>query len=239
MAPFSLPWFPIRTDPALTRPLKGIRVRVPYPSWKGVPYASRTGRNPVSDGCLSGISVMQLSRLVSIHKHTRILLDLMPDYSQKQVQSLLGRMHSLLQSEPAERLLAGFNQQTGGQTLVKQIVPLNRPIGSLSSAELDEIGRRMKAWEFPVCGVGAWKNAQVRRVDLAPPNFIVKQWNPVWPLDFMPPERCWTSTAIVVDSIFSGRGVPVTWAGRCAVQHLLGGNKHDSYFRVIPTSWEK
>ncbi len=214
---------PIRTDPALTRPLKGIRVKGSVSLVEGgTILRAERGEIQFSDGCLSGISVMQLSRLVSIHKHTRILLDLMPDYSQKQVQSLLGRMHSLLQSEPAERLLAGLINKRVGQTLVKQIVPLNRPIGSLSSAELDEIGRRMKAWEFPVCGVGAWKNAQVTAGGLSTSQFHRQTME-----SRLAPGFYAAGEVLDVDGDCGGFNLQWAWssgyvAGRCAVQHLLG-----------------
>ena len=214
---------PIRTDPVCTRPLKGIRVKGAVSLVKkDTILRTERGEIQFSDGSLSGIAVMQLSRLVSFHQSTRLVLDLMPDYSQKQVQSLLRRMQSLLRSEPAERLLTGFLNKRAGQTLVKQTVSLSRPIGSLSLDELENIGRRIKAWEFPILGVGPWKNAQVTAGGLNTSQFCNRTME-----SRLVPGFYATGEVLDVDGDCGGFNLQWAWssgytAGYCAAQRLLG-----------------
>ncbi|BCI60294.1 NAD(P)/FAD-dependent oxidoreductase [Solibaculum mannosilyticum] len=214
---------PVRTDPACTRPLKGIRVKGTASLMQGqTSLRTEKGEIQFSDGSLSGISVMQLSRLVSFHKHTRILLDLMPDYSEKQVQSLLKRMQHLLQAEPAERLLSGLLNKRVGQTLVKQTVSLSCPIGNISPAELENIGCRIKAWEFPVLGVGNWKNAQVTAGGLDTNEFDSQTM-----ASRLIPGFYATGEVLDIDGDCGGFNLQWAWssghlAGRCAVLYLLG-----------------
>jgi hypothetical protein len=89
---------PVITDKSLTRPLKGLRVRAVCSAIvNGKIIKSETGEVQFNEGSLSGICIMNLSRLVRDHSsNLTISLDIAPEFTIEQLREipLRGLFHS-------------------------------------------------------------------------------------------------------------------------------------------------
>lgn len=152
----------VKTAAEYGKGLKGMKfdagVRLMY---QGKELGQAAGEVLFTEYGLSGPPVFQLSRLVSVHKHCQIRLDLMPEYTKEQVIRLL-----TAQQSPAKNLedyLVGILPKRMGQVLLKScgIAPLSRISASLGGAEIERIAAAVKGWTFETEGTLSWNNAQV------------------------------------------------------------------------------
>ena len=166
---------PVRTDPQLTRPMKGMRCsgRVTLLA-DGFPFRQEVGEIQIADGALSGICVFQLSRYVGEFftcrtvsgkpcREVSLSLDLLPEYSQHALFSLLS---SWVRQHPdwiLEQFLSGILNKRVGQTLLKSLGfgPLSLPCSQLNHKQLQQVAATVKDWRFPMIGMCGWNQAQV------------------------------------------------------------------------------
>ena len=166
---------PVRTDPQLTRPMKGMRCsgRVTLLA-DGYPFRQETGEIQISDGALSGICVFQLSRYVGEFftcqtvsgkpcREIALSLDLLTEYPQQELLSLLTSWAKQHPDWILEQFLSGILNKRVGQTLLKSlgIAPLSLPCRTLTYRHLQQIAASIKDWRFPLLGISAWNQAQV------------------------------------------------------------------------------
>lgn len=156
---------PVKTDPALIRPLKGVR----FPARAALKQdekiiAEPEGEVQFTESALSGICIFDLSRFVP-HDGSgkmRISLNLMPEYTKEETAALLSRTAEAERELPCGLLAEGVFGKVLSTELVRRALPdPSRPAGSLSQRELSEIARTAGDFSFPVSGTPGWDRAQV------------------------------------------------------------------------------
>lgn len=135
---------PIITDKALTRPLKGLRVRaVCRAEAGGKTLKSERGEVQFNDGSLSGICVMNLSRLVRDYgNRLTVSLDIAPDFTPGELREIINKRAGCA---PEDRFTGLFRKRIGA---------------ALAQRRGDAVGL-IKDWRFPVTGTAPLGKAQV------------------------------------------------------------------------------
>ena len=165
---------PVRAASPVLKAVKGLRCR-----GRASLLADRktvkqeTGEIQFTDQGLSGICILNLSRLVgeffshrTVNRHktekVELSLDLVPDLDYSSLLSFLQALISGHPRLPVEQLLSGIVNKRVGLALLKQLMPsaLSRPCGSLSPSELKTICRTVKDWRFSPTGTLGWQQAQ-------------------------------------------------------------------------------
>lgn len=149
----------IKTQPDTVRKLKGIKV-ISDVSINGI---TENGEVLFTDYGLSGPPIFYLSSYID--KSESISLDLMPEYSEDDVEILLQEKSKNCPATPLENFMAGIINKKVGQIILKQagISPLSRESGSLSKDEIRRAAKLIKCWSFKIEGTMSWNNAQVTR----------------------------------------------------------------------------
>lgn len=154
---------PIRTDEAMVRPLKGLRVKCAVSLMRGKDVLRReVGELQFGDGQLSGVCIFQLSRLASDAPGGAVAVDLLPDWDGDLYAFLTARAR-MLRGSPAESAFLGLFHKKIGYELLRGVVPdiAHRTVGGISDAEWRALALRCRAWMFPVRGTGGFAAAQV------------------------------------------------------------------------------
>lgn len=117
---------------------------------------------------LSGIVIFELSRtvgkcLIEPKNNINILLDIMPDFSEQTLISMLEERKKKHGWKTLENFLTGIVNKKVGQMLIKSsgITPLSKLAESLNKKDIINIVKTMKAWSFPSKETMSWNNAQV------------------------------------------------------------------------------
>lgn len=179
---------PLKTDPALVRPLKGQRAEAKvYFSVNDKFLECTRGEVQFTDGLLSGICVFDLSYLCSLHEwqvnKCELFLDLLPDMDAGQVAELIGCTRKIRENASAEDLLSGIFTRPMGVYLLK------RAFGSLPDkagkiTDLETLVKTIKYLSFPVTGTAGFERSQVTMGGIAAP--LIKQTNSSFELDYIP-----------------------------------------------------
>lgn len=155
----------VTSDPKRSKPLKGVRSFANAVLLAGG-QAIRTvsGEVQFTEHGLSGICIFELSRFIGEllgKKELVISLDLMPEYSLKQILEIL-RRHSKLKSLPSADLLNGCLNKQLGSEVIRQALP-NRPrlARELNERDLTAVAGMIKNFWFRVTGTLSWRDAQV------------------------------------------------------------------------------
>lgn len=156
---------PIKTEPALVKPLKGVRVYAKASAvLNGKILKSECGEVQFSDSSLSGICIFNLSRLAAAYKdNLSISLDLMPDYSENELKNILHEIAGIRRSDTLENYLTGMFHKRVAQTIIKYASEkqLSLPVSSLSEKDLTAVCKLIKNFVFPVKGISQWNSSQV------------------------------------------------------------------------------
>lgn len=120
---------------------------------------------------LSGILIMQLSRIVGEHfinRNTKseeisIVLDLMPDFDKERLFKIIQKRAKEQGWKPLESFFNGMFNKKIGQVVLKAagVTPLSRLAETLNEKEIENIVNVVKKWSFTAIGVMNWSNAQV------------------------------------------------------------------------------
>ncbi|MBQ9383860.1 MAG: aminoacetone oxidase family FAD-binding enzyme [Ruminiclostridium sp.] len=153
---------PLKTDPALVKPLKGQRAdaNVTF-SHNGKAVKSERGEVQFTDGLLSGICVFDLSYLYDMYgRGSELRLDLLPGMSAEEVTALLKDTRSVRADTAPEDYLSGIFTRPMG------IYILKRALGRLpgKTREINDIAKvagTIKALTFPVTGTAGFERSQV------------------------------------------------------------------------------
>ncbi len=166
------PLFPsivqLRTATDFVRSVKGIRVDATLSLKRnGKELARNTGEVLFTDYGLSGPAVMQISRPVGDWERQKkgdmtACLDILPTWNKGDLtRRILER--SKLPGRTLEDLLTGLTHKRVGQTVLRVagVLPLTRPVDSLTAAEAERIADTLKGWCLPVTGTQGFGGAQV------------------------------------------------------------------------------
>lgn len=151
---------PIPTERKQVRPLKGLRVQAACTAWKKNQLLARqSGEVQFTEQALSGICLFDLART----EPDTIQLDLLPQYSEAEVEQLLVECASLRSHAAVEDWLTGLFPKRIANALWKTVssLPLDRPAPFPAASEWKRLASRIKDWRFPVTGRADWKQAQV------------------------------------------------------------------------------
>lgn len=166
------PLFPsivqLRTDTAFVRAVKGIRVEAGVElRLDGRVCGTAAGEVLFTDYGLSGPAVMQISRPAGDWERRQrgrltAVLDLLPDWEPAALEQRI-RERSTLPRRTLEDLLTGLLHKRVGQTVLRaaEILPLTRPVQTLTAAECRRAAVLCKHWELPVLGTKGFGGAQV------------------------------------------------------------------------------
>lgn len=152
----------VKTDTTYTKALQGLKINARASFYENEKfYKESTGEVLFTDYGLSGPPIFDISRLASTSKNGKILLDIMPEYSEEEILSILTLRKS--NERTLENYFVGMLPKKLGQVLLKScgISPLSAPSNILKDSELIQISKRIKSWVFDVEGTMSWNNAQV------------------------------------------------------------------------------
>lgn len=122
-----------------------------------------------TDYGLSGIAIMQLSRIVSEYflksskNNIAVTLDIMPEYSEQAIISLIQKRVVNQGWKTLEDFLTGIINKRVAQMILKSanISPLSRLAETLTRQEIINIAKFIKGWTFQITGTMPFRNAQV------------------------------------------------------------------------------
>ncbi|MBR3502771.1 MAG: NAD(P)/FAD-dependent oxidoreductase [Clostridia bacterium] len=159
----------LKTDPAAVRALKGVRYdgRIDI-LVDGRPVRGETGEVLFTEYGLSGIAVMQLSRVASTALARRnpppvsARLHILP-LPEEEARALLLSRRATLAARPLENFLTGLVNKRLGQTLVKRAcpLPLATPVAEMTDGQLSSLAALLTGWTLPVTGTQGFEQAQV------------------------------------------------------------------------------
>lgn len=164
----------LRTETAVTRQLKGIKVN----ALAGLYNSDRLIREEYGevlfcDYGLSGPPILQISRETG-RKNGRftVALDLAVEYSNEEFYRMLLKRRKALRLHKAEDFFTGLLNKRVGQVIVKLCgISLSTEVSSLPDRTLRLLADTVKSFEFAVTGNGGFENSQVTAGGLAVDEF--------------------------------------------------------------------
>ena len=157
---------PVRSDPALLRPLKGLRVKGEITLYKG-DDALRTepGEVQFTEKALSGICVFNLSGFIDM-SHSQdyfFLFDPMPDIG-IDLESMLYTLQGTRFGMTCEEMLSGLLPKPLIRLVLKNAgISPESPCSELSGREIRKLAVCGRSLQFPVRGLAGFDQAQATR----------------------------------------------------------------------------
>ena len=156
----------LKTDSAFIKGLKGVKFNGQISAVsKGNVIAQENGEILFTEYGLSGIAVMQLSRLYSTCDELSISMDFMPDSQEDEVVEILHDLQRYFADTriSAEELLGGLVDKKLGHRILKfsGIDNLSVEINKLEDKQLKRIAQSLKNTSVKITGHNGFKNAQV------------------------------------------------------------------------------
>lgn len=141
--------------------LKGIRVHCNVTLYnKNNMVKQEYGELQLTDYGLSGIAIMQLSRLCT--KESSIKVDLMPDFSKEELSEFLTERTKNLSHLKAEDFLTGFLHKALGQYVLGRCgISASLPASKLGKNEISILTKELKELSFTVDSVLGKEQSQV------------------------------------------------------------------------------
>ncbi|MCB6993623.1 aminoacetone oxidase family FAD-binding enzyme [bacterium 210820-DFI.6.37] len=150
--------------------LKGIRTDAAAALMKDErKIGAETGQVQFNEDGLSGICIMNLSRLVKLEAgesfaegigRYKICLDFLPELNDKQVMSLLKERCGLRQFEAKDLLLSILPSGLGTALLKAAGIRPEEKGTDVSENKLCKLSGLLKGWQLPLKGIKGWKAAQ-------------------------------------------------------------------------------
>lgn len=158
----------IRTEPRRAKPLKGMRSSAEVTLLVNHrPVQTAKGEVQFTEHGLSGICMFELSRkagecLERKMGPVELGLDLMSEYTEPQILSMLYRTIERLPDLPGGELLGGLLNRTVGREVLRTALPQTpKAAAHFSKGQLTAVSRMIKCFRFPVLGLLSWDSAQV------------------------------------------------------------------------------
>lgn len=151
---------PIKTKEN-TASLKGIRANCTVTLIKnGISVKKEEGELQLTQYGLSGIAIMQLSRLTQ--KGDIIEIDLIPHLSEDEVTKHLFTRAVLLKERRIEDFLTGILHKPLAMYIYKELsIPLDLKAESLTKKDIINLSKKLKALRFTAVSTLSWEDAQV------------------------------------------------------------------------------
>ncbi len=153
----------IKTNPAITRGLKGVRAdaRITLKQ-DGQMVAVNTGEVQFTDFGISGPAIFELSRQVTSAADQVLLLDLLQYWSEEILCQMLTQRQKDFPHLPGEELLTGIlHNRLGKIVLRRSDISVPEKIQEYSSDDLSKIVKTAKFFSMTVTGLMGLEQAQV------------------------------------------------------------------------------
>lgn len=181
VTPFSPALCPIKVDCDLLKSLKGLRISGKTSLIRNNKVLkSEAGEIQFTENSLSGICIFNLS--LYSQKNDIISLDLLPEYSIKDIATILNRQKKLFASMTIDCVLTGIVQKRIALAILKMsnINDFSRPCASISNKEIIQLANTIKNMDFKVIGNIGFDNAQcaiggLHGDEINPQNMQVKK----------------------------------------------------------------
>lgn len=159
--PFQPALCPVQVKSDVLKSLKGLRAAGNVSLLRnGKPVKTECGEIQFADGALSGICVFNLSLYAK--NGDIISIDLLPDYSEKELYNILISNIELFAGLTADNLLTGILQKRLAQAVMKQIgmKDFSRLCGELTDTEIKKAAKTLKSMDFAVTQLSGFEHAQ-------------------------------------------------------------------------------
>lgn len=153
----------IKTETTIVKSLQGVKFdgNISLKNKNGI-VDCQYGEILFTDYGVSGLPVIQMSRLVSIYDNLIICLDFMPNHDITDLITILQKRKENLEHLTMENFLVGLLNKKVGQVLSKYsgIEKLSMPVNSLTISQIKNIAHTIKNLEIKVIGTKDFTNAQ-------------------------------------------------------------------------------
>ena len=203
----------------------------------GRPVARETGEVQFNKDCLSGICIMNLSRLLVLNPEKpfaeafaeyTLQLDLLPEFSREEVIEILRQKGGGVQTLVKRKLAAWMEEKTAAEAAGQEhpAVPEN-PAAPESPAAADPVvmADRLKSLTFSVCGTKGWNDAQVTRGGV-----VLEEVNPETMESHLVPGLYFAGEILNYDGPCGGFNLHFAWesgirAGKAMAAAALGADQ--------------
>ena len=156
----------LKTDSPFIKGLKGVKFNGGIKAVsKGKVMAEESGEILFTEYGLSGIAVMQLSKLYSIYGDLSISMDFLPHLDEGELIDILEKLRNFYMDTnmSAEEFLGGLVDKKLGQRIIKfsGVENLGTKINALSDKQIRRIASCLKNVTVGITGHNGFKNAQV------------------------------------------------------------------------------
>ncbi len=154
---------PVKVNSKHIKSLKGIRAMGKVTSMiDGKVYKSEYGEIQFGADCLSGICVFNLSREINKATRAQIIIDLLPDYSLKEITGMLYNRIKLVGKDNVQELFTGLFHKNIGLALLKESgIDTAQTADKLSSSDVDKLASTINGWVFECIKSSDFSSAQV------------------------------------------------------------------------------
>lgn len=155
---------PLKTDNTYTKSLKGVKAeaKIYFYSAKGKLLREAEGDVLFAEYGLSGPAVMDVSRFSANTEGEELKIDLVPEFSERELSELLTKMRELRES--AGEMYCGILNNRLGITLAKYAgLSPSMPSSDLTERDIERLAAAAKDFRFAVRGSTGFANAQVTR----------------------------------------------------------------------------
>lgn len=143
-----------------TASLKGVRANCSISAYSGEKLLrTEKGELQFTDYGLSGIAIMQLSRLCK--KGTKISIDLFPEMTQSELCEYLKNRAKLFKDRRLEQFFVGTLHKAICSYIISRLALSPKSVVStLSTSDIEKIAKAMKSLTFTVQSTLGWENSQ-------------------------------------------------------------------------------
>lgn len=143
-----------------TSSLKGVRANCSISAYSGnTLLRTEKGELQFTDYGLSGIAIMQLSRLCK--KGTKIVVDLFPDMTEGELCDYLKNRAKLFKDRNLEQFFTGTLHKAICSHIISRLTLSSKSVASTLKAEdIEKISKTMKSLSFTVVSTLGWENSQ-------------------------------------------------------------------------------
>lgn len=154
---------PVKVNSKHIKSLKGIRAMGKVTSViDGKICKSECGEIQFGADNLSGICVFNLSREINKAKSAQIIVQLLPDYSLKEITDMLINRTKLVGKDNVQELFTGLFHKNIGLALLKESsIDTAKSADKLSKSEIIKLASTINAWVFECAPSGDFASAQV------------------------------------------------------------------------------
>ena len=152
----------IRLKPCQLTKLNGIKIDATCTAYlENGEKVQKSGEILFTDYGISGPCAFSISRIAGEMKECKFFVDLMPEYSEKDLLEILRKHREIMRV--SDELFVGILNKRIGQAIIKSVldIKMNDDIKKITDDDLKKIANKVKFYEVVSEGTMSWNNAQV------------------------------------------------------------------------------